>query len=174
MASRYPQVVVIGDSETGPEQYAEAVEIGRAIGSVGAVIITGGRSGIMEAVSKGGRMAGALVAGILPSNQIDDANPFCDIVFPTGMGHARNALTVMAADLVIAIGGGAGTLSEIAFSWIYDKPVIAWVGRGWSGKLAGQSLDARSNRIIHPCDNVEDLKTFIKDHCRQHHLRFNE
>jgi uncharacterized protein (TIGR00725 family) len=174
MASRYPQITVIGDSDISGEQYEEAVTIGQAIGSLGAVIITGGRGGIMEAVSKGGHMAGAVVAGILPSSMIDDANPFCDVVFPTGMGHARNALTVMAADLVVAIGGGAGTLSEISFAWIYGKPVIAWEGRGWSGKMAGQSLDNRSTRVLRPCHDTEDLKTLIKNHCRLHQLKFNE
>ncbi len=170
MEQRYPQVVVIGDSEVSTDQYEEAVMIGRAIGSLGAVIITGGRGGIMEAVSKGGRMAGALVAGILPTNEIDDANSFCQVVFPTGMGHARNALTVMAGDLIVAIGGGAGTLSEISFAWIYGKPVIAWKGRGWSERLAGEPIDSRGNRVIIPCDGVDELKTIIRDYCRQHHL----
>jgi len=174
MEGRYPQIVVIGDSEVNALQYEEAVSIGQAIGNLGATVITGGLGGIMEAVSKGAAMTGALVAGILPSGKIDDANRYCRIVFPTGMGHARNALTVMAGDLVIAIGGGAGTLSEMSFAWIYGKPVIAWEGRGWAGKLAGKSIDDRRDESVVSCKTVEELKALITEYCRHNNLKINE
>ena len=174
LKERYPQIAVVGDAEADARQYEEAVSIGRALGSLGATVITGGRGGIMEAVSKGARQAGTLVAGILPSQEIDDANPYCGIVFPTGMGHARNALTVMAGDLVVAIGGGAGTLSEISFAWIYGKPVIAWKGRGWAGKLAGKSIDSRRPETVIPCGNVGELKALIREYCHQNHLKIKK
>lgn len=174
MKLRYPQIVVIGDSEVDEHRYAEAVEIGQLIGKLGAVVITGGRGGVMEAVSKGARMVGAMVAGIVPSDKIEDGNPYCQLVLPTGMGHARNALTVMAGDLVVAIGGGAGTLSEISFAWIYKKPIIVWKDTGWSGKLAGKSIDSKREDKIIACDQLTDLKMFIMELCREKNLMFKE
>ncbi len=71
-----------------------------------------------------------------------DANPFVDVVVPTGMGHARNAL-VAQSDAVIAVGGGAGTLSELAFAWVHDRLVIGLRCGGWSERLAGSPVDPR-------------------------------
>jgi len=95
------------------------------VAEAGAVVVTGGRGGVMEAASKGARQAGGTTLGILPDADRSQANPWLTVAVPTGMGEARNALVVRAADGVIAVGGEWGTLSEIAFAGKTGKPVVA-------------------------------------------------
>ena len=129
-------------------------EIARAIGAgimrAGCTLVCGGRDGVMEAACRGAaeaRAAGAtggLIVGILPSNSKADANPWCDVVIPTGIGYARNSIVVLAGDAVILVGGGSGTLSELAYAWQFGKPMVAVVpSGGWAEALAGHSLDDR-------------------------------
>lgn len=120
---RHRQVTVIG-SGGGDSCSSEAYEIGKYIAGKGCVLITGGRGGIMESASKGAREAGGIVAGIIPGPDFSDANRYCSIVIPTGIGHARNMINILSGDVVIALGGSWGTLSEIAFSKIFNKPLI--------------------------------------------------
>jgi uncharacterized protein (TIGR00725 family) len=98
--------------------------VGRLVAERGAVLVCGGRGGAMEAACRGAKQAGGLTVGILPGSDRSDANPYVDVALPTGLGEARNALVVRAADAVIAIGGGYGTLSEIALALKAGKPVI--------------------------------------------------
>ena len=115
---------------------------------------TGGLGGVMEAVSRGAREAASHregdVIGVLKSYDAESANPWVDIAIPTGMGIARNVVLVAMAEVVIAVGGGAGTLSEIAFAWQLGKPVVALTGvGGWAEAVAGEPIDdARDDRIL--------------------------
>ena len=104
------------------------------LGRRGITLITGGRrGGVMEAASRGAARAGGLTVGITPGDDARAANPWCDIVLPTGLGHARNAITALAGDFVVAVGGGAGTLSELCFAWIHARPIYVLAGsEGWS------------------------------------------
>jgi uncharacterized protein (TIGR00725 family) len=86
--------------------------------------VTGGRTGVMEAASKGAREAGGTTLGILPGADRREANDWVSVAVPTGMGEARNALVVRAADGLVAVGGAWGTLSEIAFARKTGKPVV--------------------------------------------------
>jgi uncharacterized protein (TIGR00725 family) len=106
-------VAVIGP---GDEPTVAAAEVGRLLAEGGATLVCGGRGGAMEAACRGAKEADGLTIGILPGSDRSEANPFVDVVLPTGLGEARNALVVGAADVVIAIGGGYGTLSEIALA----------------------------------------------------------
>ena len=108
----------------GDEPTVAAAEVGRLLAERGAVLVCGGRGGAMEAACRGAKEADGLTIGILPGSDRSDANPFVDVVLPTGLGEARNALVVGAADVVIAIGGGYGTLSEIALALKAGKRVI--------------------------------------------------
>ena len=108
----------------GDEPTVAAAEVGRLLAERGAVVVCGGRGGAMEAACRGAKEADGLTVGILPGADRSDANPFVDVVLPTGLGEARNALVVGAADVVIAIGGGYGTLSEIALALKAGKRVI--------------------------------------------------
>lgn len=125
----------------------------------------GGRNGIMEAACRGARESEAWsegrILGILPGLDDHDANPYVDIVIPTGLNLARNALVVTTGALVVALGGGAGTLSEIALAWQYGKPVVALdLGEGWSARLAGEALDgARDDRVSAARDVDEVMRT---------------
>jgi uncharacterized protein (TIGR00725 family) len=114
-------VAVIGP---GDEPTVAAAEVGRLLAERGATLVCGGRGGAMEAACRGAKEADGLTVGILPGADRSEANPFVDVVVPTGLGEARNALVVGAADAVIAIGGGYGTLSEIALALKAGKRVI--------------------------------------------------
>jgi len=160
---RRPQVTVIGNSQASPEAAAVAEDVGRLLGRLGCVVISGGGTGVMEAVSRGASQTGALTIGILPGDQLAHGNPWLDVVIPTGIGYARNSANVLAADVVIAIGGSSGTLSEIAYAWLYDKPVIAWAGvGGWSERLAGDQLDDRRADRIERVATLADLEGLLR------------
>ena len=90
----------------------------------GVVLVCGGLGGVMEAACRGAKEAGGTTVGILPGADRDEANSFVDVAIPTGMGEARNALVVRAADAVVAIGGDYGTLSEVALALKAGKPVV--------------------------------------------------
>ena len=115
-------VVGPGDSDVGAEDTAERV--GRELARRGAVLVCGGLGGVMEAACRGARDAGGTTVGILPGTDRRSANRFVEVAVPTGMGEARNALVVRAADAVVAVAGGYGTLSEIALALKAGKPVI--------------------------------------------------
>ena len=144
---RTKQIVVIGSSIDN-EHNDQAYEIGKYIAGNGWILISGGRSGIMESVSKGAREENGIVIGILPDSSLETANPYCNIVIPTGMGYARNMINVLSGDVVIAIGGRAGTLSELAYAEIYNKPVILCAfAEGWSNKLSTQPMYAEGGNM---------------------------
>lgn len=132
---------------------ALAAELGACAMEAGLRVVTGGLGGVMAAASRGARESPAWVEGriigVLPAYDRGTANAYVDIALPTGMQVARNVLVVAAADAVIAVGGGAGTLSEVAIAWQLGRPVIAidTVG-GWSAQVAGAALDHRDSRPI--------------------------
>jgi uncharacterized protein (TIGR00725 family) len=103
---------------------AAADRAGRELGSRGVVLICGGLGGVMEAACRGAKEAGGLTVGILSGLDRSDANPYVDVVIATGLGEARNALVVNAADAVIALGAGYGTLSEIGLALRAGKRVV--------------------------------------------------
>lgn len=153
------QICVIGSSQTDEYTFNKAYEIGKLVADIDAVLITGGGAGVMEAASKGACENGGYVIGILRQDKPEYANQYCHVVIPTGMGHTRNALNILASDIVIGIQGGAGTMSEYAFAWVEDKATIAFTGfGGWSDKIAGTKLDHRDKPEIIGVDNISDLK----------------
>ena len=115
---------VIGGGNVSKEIGELAKDVGRRIAESGAVLLCGGRGGVMEMACKGAKEAGGLTVGILPTADPDDANPYVDVRIPTGMGFARNAIIAVASDALIAIGGRYGTLSEIAHALNLGKRVI--------------------------------------------------
>ena len=116
-------VIGVADASSEEEQQAEAV--GLLIAEAGHTVICGGRGGVMAAACRGAVRSGGQTIGVLPGNDASEANPWVTLPLPTGMGEARNALITRAADVLIAIGTGWGTLSEMALAVKMDKPVIA-------------------------------------------------
>jgi hypothetical protein len=117
-------VGVIGGYECSKKEYKVAQTLGRLIAKEGWILICGGHSGVMEAACLGAKKNGGLTVGILPSSGGEGANPYLDVKIPTGLGYARNILVVRASDVIIAINGKFGTLSEIAFALCEGKPVL--------------------------------------------------
>lgn len=124
MTENIPYVAVCGTGEADPETDTIAEEVGRLLAERGAILVCGGLGGVMSAACRGADSGGGLSVGLLPGTERAAANEFLDIALPTGMGEMRNALIVRAVDAVIAIGGGWGTLSEIAFARKTGVPVI--------------------------------------------------
>lgn len=124
MLARKRRIGVIGSSRPSPEGARLAEAVGQLLGRAGAIVICGGLGGIMEAAARGASAAGALTVGLLPGAQAGDANPYIALPLPTGLSYARNVLIVRASQALIAIEGGYGTLSEIAFALQLGVPVI--------------------------------------------------
>ena len=118
-------VAVCGASQATHTQLDAAREVGRLLAESGAIVINGGLGGVSGAASEGAARAGGVVVGILPDTDRAGANPHLTISLPTGMGQARNVVIVTAAQCVIAIGEGWGTLSEIAIARRLGRPVTA-------------------------------------------------
>ena len=123
MSSRY--VAVCGASEPDATQRRLAREVGRLLAEAGAVVLCGGLGGVMEAAGEGAAGAGGTVVGLLPGPDRSAGNPHLTVALATGLGEARNAVLTCAADSVIAIGRGWGTLSEIALARKRGREVIA-------------------------------------------------
>jgi len=117
-------VAVVGAGAADAATVRVAEEVGRLLAGRGAVVVCGGLGGVMEAACRGAKSAGGTTIGILPGLDRGEANAWVDVAIPTGLGEARNVLVVRAADVVIAIGGEFGTLSEIAFALKSGKPVV--------------------------------------------------
>jgi uncharacterized protein (TIGR00725 family) len=114
----------VGPGEASAEQEEIAEEVGRLLARRGAVVVCGGLGGVMEAACRGARGEGGTALGILPGLDRGAANPHVSVAVASGLGEARNALVVRAADALIAVGGAYGTLSEIALALKTGKPVI--------------------------------------------------
>lgn len=118
-------IAVVGGSTASPEVYQTAREVGGEIAAAGAILVTGGLGGVMEAASQGAKEKGGTVIGILPGFSRKDANPYVDIPIVTGLGDGRNMVIVQTARAVIAFPGEYGTLSEIALALKIGRPVVS-------------------------------------------------
>jgi len=147
-------VSVIGGGSCAPEDAAVARELGRRLAEGGYVVLTGGLGGVMEAASRGAAEAGGEVIGVLPGVVREEANPYVGIALTTGIGEARNVIVATSGHAVVAVGGGLGTLSEIAFALKHGRPVL---GLGtWTlpehripreGVVAVESVDEAIERL---------------------------
>lgn len=139
------QISIVGSSNPDPKYLPLAREVGRVIAARGAVLICGGLGGVMKEAARGAKERKGLTIGILPDYKKESANPFIDVVVPTGLGHARNVLVVASGDVVIALPGSHGTQSEIAIALKLGKPVIGM--RAWSA-ISG----------VHHVNRIEELE----------------
>ena len=142
------RVSVIGGSAVGATERETAYQVGVRLAERDHVVVCGGLGGVMAAVCEGARAAGGRTIGILPGADQTEANEFVETPVATGMGHARNAVVVMNGDAVIAVDGGGGTLSEIGFASVFDRPV------------AGLGTHAVAG--IHPCETPEEAVDYVE------------
>ena len=145
-------VGVIGPGETTPRELAAAAEVGRLLAEQDVILICGGLGGVMEAACRGAGSSGGITVGLLPATDRTAANPHLTVAIATGLGELRNGLIVRAADALIAIGGGYGTLSEVALALKAGRPVIG-IG-GW--EIAGVE------RVEDPSQAVERALTLLQ------------
>jgi uncharacterized protein (TIGR00725 family) len=115
---------VIGGGDCSDDVYSLAEQVGERIAKAGAILVCGGLGGVMEAVSKGAKKEGGTTIGILPGIDRSQANPYIDFPLVTGLGEGRNLLVIRNSDVVIALPGKYGTLSEIGFCLALGKPIV--------------------------------------------------
>lgn len=157
--TRRPLIAVIGDAklEAGSVKDKLAEDIGRSLIDAGYRVLTGGLGGVMESACRGARASAKYqsgdTVGVVPGHDPGEANAFVDISIASGLDHVRNSV-VAHADAVIAIGGGAGTMSEICLAWIYKRLIIGLRVDGWSGRMADQRVDDRIRYPSQPDDRV--------------------
>ena len=126
MNTTLKRVSVFGGREITKEIYDNTVFLGEKLGNEGYVVFCGGGNGVMEAISKGVKMSGGLVIGILKGEDLSEANDYLSVPVSTGIGIARNAILAYNCDVALAISGQYGTLSEIAYAFQLGKPVIGY------------------------------------------------
>ena len=132
---------VIGGSKAGTKSLQIAFTVGKLIAEKGAILVCGGLGGVMEAASRGAKQAGGLTIGILPGNSRHEANPFIDVAIATGLGYSRNSLVAMNSDVLIAVDGEYGTLTEIAYGCIYGKKIIGLGTWNIEGVIKAESAE---------------------------------
>ena len=139
-----PRVAVCGTgSGASAGECARAEEVGGLLAEAGAILVCGGLGGVMEAACRGARSKLGFTVGLLPGEDASDANGWVSLPIPTGAGEARNFMIVRSVQAVIAIGGGWGTLSEVAFALKRGTPVISLGSFALEGVVpAGSAAEA--------------------------------
>ncbi|WP_299591304.1 TIGR00725 family protein [uncultured Microbulbifer sp.] len=166
-STRRLQIAVVGSAsnQLSEVQRTLAFHVGKLVIDNDCRLINGGMGGVMEQAACGARSSTRHqpgdVIGILPSYDKAEANPYVDIVLPTGLGVARNTVLMAACDAVIALDGGSGTLSEIALAWQMRKPIACVGGEGWHTRLQTLMLDERRDDAIAVCPDMEALAGFL-------------
>ncbi|MCW3489954.1 TIGR00725 family protein [Dethiobacter alkaliphilus] len=147
-------VGVIGAAECGVDVVALAEEVGKVVAKSGSVLVCGGRSGVMEAAAKGARDAGGIAIGILPGDDPRSGNSYINFGIATGMGDARNVIIARTCDVLVAVTGSYGTLSEIGLAMKMGKPVIGlktWRCIDYCGQPAA----------LHAAEDVADVEEIL-------------
>jgi len=140
-------VGVIGGRHCKQKVEQIAIKLGKKLAKVVDILACGGLSGTMKAVCQGFKAGGGLTIGIIPSYDKKDANEFVDIAIPTGLGLARNVLVVKSADVVVALPGEAGTLSEIAYCLQFGIPVISLQSWDIPGIIKAKTVEEAVEKV---------------------------
>ena len=148
-----------GASSASPEEEAVAEEVGRLLASAGVTVVCGGLGGVMAAAARGVRGAGGMCVGLLPGDEPDAAAPDVTVALATGMGEMRNALIARTCAAMIAVGGGHGTLSEIALALRLGRPVAALAT--WDIRTP-RGADADIHRCATPDEAVDWVLAAIR------------
>ena len=140
-------VGVIGGHSCGKKVEQLAHDLGKKLAKVVDYLVCGGLGGVMKAVCKGFQSSGGLTVGIIPSYEKTDANDYVSIVIPTGLGLARNVIVVKSADVVVALPGQAGTLSEIAYCLQFNIPIISLKSWDIPGVIKVKTVEEAINKV---------------------------
>lgn len=157
------QILVIGygKDHCTDQAYKTAYRVGEEVALHGAILITGGLGGVMEAASRGAKDRGGIIVGIIPYDEKGYANPYCDIVISTGMGYARDFITSYSADAIIVVGGGVGTAIEARVAYLKAKPIIAIrKSGGTADRIADTFLDDR--RLVKVMAEEDPKKAVVR------------
>lgn len=168
-----PQIGIIGyagqeeypnNSRVDPECYKSAYEIGKKVGGLGWVIVTGGKSGIMESASKGCQEAGGISVGVVSGSMRYTGNDYLEVeVVTNGYPTKEESILIGMSDAVVMIGGGAGTLLELATAYRMAKPIIILSGSGgWADKIKSSYLDERKRVKIIRSKNIDRIIRILK------------
>ncbi|MFC1865239.1 TIGR00725 family protein [Chloroflexota bacterium] len=149
MTGRKKLIAVIGGSNASKQDIKTAEAVGRELAKRGAILVCGGLGGVMQAACRGAVGEGGITVGILPGENIKDANDYVSVPIATGIGYARNAAVVKSSRSVIAIGGSYGTLTEIGYALQSGIPVIGI--NTWS-----LSKNGKINRSIVTAEDAVD------------------
>jgi len=153
---RRARVAVIGPGDATSDLLQHAEEVGRLLARRGAIVLCGGLGGCMAAAARGARSAGGMCVGILPGYDAGAANEWVDLPLPTGLGEARNVLVAAGAEAVIAVGGGPGTLSEIALALRLGRRVVGL------GTWSIRDPDGRETALLQARDAEEAVRLALE------------
>lgn len=160
------QIVVLGASQAicTKKAYEIAEEVGEELAKKNCITITGGGLGVMEASLKGAKNFGGLTVGIIPWENIRKVNDYADVVIATGIGWSRDAINLNSCDGAIVVGGGAGTLNEVTYAYIMNKPIIAVKSSGGTAEeIADKFLDIRRIEKVRSAKNAKEaVDTILK------------
>lgn len=182
MGKRRNLVAIVGDTRVEPDDRRSilARDTGRFLVDAGCRVMSGGLGGVMTAALAGARLSEAYAEGdtlaILPGSDPAEACSEADIVLATGLGLARNVV-IANADAVVAVGGGAGTLSEIALAWQLRRPIVSLDVPGWGQRVAGARLDHRERQPnlpedrVHGADSAEEAVRLVLELIPKHPRR---
>lgn len=140
-------VSVVGGHACNKEVEQLAHNLGKKLAKVADIVVCGGLGGVMKAVCSGFKAGGGLTLGIIASYDRQDANEYCDIVIPSGLGYARNVLVVQTGELIVALPGEYGTLSEVAFALQFKKPIISLSSWDIPGVIKVKTVDEAAEKV---------------------------
>ena len=158
------RIGVIGSStRVSTAIQALAEKVGLEIARAGAILVTGGRGGVMESACKGAKRGGGLTVGILPETNLDQANPYLDIAVTTGIGYARNYINVCSSDALVSISGAGGTLSEIGYAVALKKLLVLMKGTGGATDLMSRATEfLEASHAVVAKDAKEALRLILE------------
>ena len=147
MRKREILISVVGGHDSNDEMEQLADNVGKIIANMGAILVCGGLGGVMEAASRGAKEVGGRTIGLLPGKDKADANPFIDIVIPTTIGFARNAMVACSADIIVALPGSHGTNCEISYGFCYKRPIIDLGGWNKEGMIQIENVSSLEEKL---------------------------
>jgi len=170
------QIAVLGSSKSicSKKAYQMAEKVGEELAKKSCTVVTGGGKGVMEAAFKGAKKAGGLTVGILPWETTNLVNKYADVVIATGIGWSRNSINLNTSDGAIVIEGGAGTLNELTYAYILNKPLVALTPSGGIAEyMTNKYLDKRKTQKINgaktPEEAVKKILKLVKEHKKKKH-----